>query len=228
MTGPGPRLSSQIYEILRRQIITGELRQGERLAEQRLAEQMAVSRIPLREAIPKLASDGFIQSLPRRSAVVSTWSEQSLNDLFDTRLAIEVAAAGRAAARVAAGAPTDALIDALLLTEAALASGDELAMAEANAQFHQSLVDTAQNQLMSSLMSATSGRMVWLFYLTRGRDFRVACSEHATIAEAVCSGNARLAEAEVYSHIEIGRVPSVAALADALREDDVLPDRRPA
>jgi DNA-binding GntR family transcriptional regulator len=214
--GGGPPLSTQIYQTLRRQIITGELNQNERLAEQRLAEQLNVSRIPLREAIPQLVAEGFVESLPRRGTVVAAWSPDTLHDLFDTRLALEPAAAGRAATRVAAGAPTHALLQAQVVSETALASADPLAMAEANAHFHQTLVDTAQNRLMSNLMSAISGRMAWLFYLTRQRDFALACQEHAAITDVILSGNARLAEAEIYSHIEAGRAPSLHALATAL------------
>src|SRR5690349_25113485 len=90
-------LSRQIYATLREGIIRGQYAQGSRLAEQRLAEELAVSRVPLREAVPLLEMDGFVRTLPRRGTVVSTWSLAAVDDLFDLRLCLEVGAATYAA-----------------------------------------------------------------------------------------------------------------------------------
>jgi len=92
---PGRRLgdvplSAKVYEEVRRRIIVGRYPQGSRLPEQRLAEDLQVSRVPLREAIPQLEADGFVRTLPRRGAVVSTWTTKQVHDLFDTRLGLDV------------------------------------------------------------------------------------------------------------------------------------------
>src|ERR1700712_5674646 len=97
-------LSRQIYAVLREGIIRGRYPQGSRLAEQRLAREFQVSRVPMREAVPRLATDGFVHTVPRRGAVVSQWSIKAANDLFDLRLCIEVGAARYAARQVAGGA----------------------------------------------------------------------------------------------------------------------------
>jgi len=212
------RLSALIYETIRRRIILGDIPQGARLAEQRLAEELDVSRVPLREAIPQLEVDGFITSLPRRGAVVTRWDTRLVHDLFDTRLALEPAAARRAAVRAREGARIDDLERVQTESELELAAGDELGMADANTRYHQALVDTAENALMSGLMRAASGRMSWLFYLTRQRDSSVACAEHREITDVIRSGNERLAEAVVYAHIEAGREPSLIAMKSLLAE----------
>ena len=218
--GIDQRASAQIYQTLRRRIIVGDIPQGSRLAEMRIAEELEVSRIPLREAIPQLETDGFVQTLPRRGTMVSRWTTDQVHDLFDTRLALEPAAARRAATRIAAGAPITELLRVQDESESEGRTGDQLGIANANTQYHQALVDTAQNGLMSSLMRATGGRMAWLFYLTRQRDAEVAHTEHREITEVLRSGNARLAEAVVYAHIEVGREPSLAALEAFLSAAD--------
>ncbi|WES63111.1 GntR family transcriptional regulator [Microbacter sp. GSS18] len=210
------RLSTQIYDTLRKRIIVGEIPQGTRLAEERLAKELDVSRVPLREAIPQLEVDGFVASLPRRGSVVTRWRTALVHDLFDARLALEPAAARRAAARAREGASMEALLKVQSESELELAAGDELGMATANTRYHQALVDAAGNELLSGLMRATSGRMSWLFYLTRQRDQSVACEEHREITSVIMSGNERLAEAVVYAHIEAGRVPSLAAMKTIL------------
>ncbi|MCQ9388129.1 GntR family transcriptional regulator [Brevibacterium sp. 50QC2O2] len=211
-----PRLSAQVYSLLRRRIITGDLPQGTRITEQRLAAELEVSRIPLREALPKLAGEGFISSQPRRGAIVETWSTKDVHDLFDTRLALEPAAAGYAAELIGRGGPIGDLREAFAITREKLIGGDELEVAEANAHFHQIMVDTAGNVLLSNLMRATSGRMAWLFYLTRNRDPHLANAEHQELTEIIASGNRKLAEAAVYAHIEQGRIPSLEAMSDVL------------
>lgn len=209
---PDGSLSARIYEELRRGIILGRYPQGMRLAEQRLAQDFNVSRVPLREAMPRLETEGFVTTLPRRSAQVARWSEQSVGELFDVRLALEVSAAGYAARRVAAGASVEGLQSMLEASEAALLDGDALRVATTSSDFHQAVVDLADNALLSNLMRAVSGRVTWLFFLTSQLDAQVACQEHHELLNGIQSGNERIAEALSYAHIERGRVPSIATV----------------
>lgn len=202
-------LSRRIYGTLRERIILGVYPQGSRLPEQRLADELDVSRIPLREALSRLATDGLVVTTHRRSAVVASWTTSSVHDLFDARLALETAAAGRAAERRSG---VRALEDALARSVDEMRAGDELGFAEANVRFHQALVRAAGNPLVDGLMRTVSARMAWLFYLTAHRDHDVACREHAAIVTAVQEGNARLAETLTYAHIEVGREPSLGSM----------------
>jgi len=73
---------------LRRLILDGTLRPGERLTEDRLAEQLGVSRNPIREAIRLLEGEGFLDVTARRGAFVATLSSSQAADLFEVRLAL--------------------------------------------------------------------------------------------------------------------------------------------
>src|SRR5882757_9174026 len=130
-------LSRQIYAALREGIIRGRYPQGSRLTEQRLAEELTVSRVPLREAVPLLEVDGFVRTLPRRSAIVSSWTVKSAHELFDLRLCLEVGAARYAARQVAAGASTEALRTALRDAESGLRSDDPYVVAQQSTEFHE-------------------------------------------------------------------------------------------
>jgi DNA-binding GntR family transcriptional regulator len=141
-------LSRQIYSTLREGIITGRYPQGSRLAEQRLAGELDVSRVPLREAIPLLEVDGFVRTLPRRGAAVSTWSVKAAHDLFDLRLCLEVGAARYAARQVAAGAPVDLLAAALARAKDVVADGDAYRIAQDSTWFHEAVVGLTDNELM--------------------------------------------------------------------------------
>lgn len=214
----GRSRSEQLYRSLREQIIVGRYPQGTPLSEQRVAEELNVSRVPVREAMPLLHNEGFVEMAPRRRTVVSTWTRRRVHDLFDTRLGLEVAAAGAAARRVRGGdlAGLHQLERAVARAEQRLPSADQqpLGQAAVNCSVHLALVAAAGNELMDTVMRAVGGRMLWLFYLTSGRDLHVQSDEHARIVEALRAGDERLAEALTYAHIEIGREPTLQVLAD--------------
>lgn len=205
-------LSKQAYLALREGIILGRYPQGSRLAEQRLAEELEVSRVPLREAVPQLEMDGFVQTFPRRGAVVTTWDEKAVDDLFDLRLCIEVGAARYAARHVSQGGSTAVLDDALKYSQDVVHEGDPYKIAQASTRYHEAIVDLADNQLMKSLMRSVTGRMLWLFYLTSQLDADDAFEDHVVLTDAIRSGNERVAESVAYAHIERDRIPSFSAL----------------
>lgn len=205
-------LSVQLQHTLRRKIILGEYAQGEVVTEQRIAQDLQVSRVPVREALPVLHQQGFIDSAPRRRSVVITWTEERINNLFDARLGIEVAAAGIAARRAGAGADLAPTVLAIAESKGHLAERAGVELAESNARVHVEMVAAAGNELMNELMRVLSGRMAWLFYLTSGRDLHTQSHEHSAIHRAIRMGNDRLAESLMFAHIEEGRLPTLETL----------------
>lgn len=220
---PPDSLPGQIYARLREDIIRGVYPQGGRLAEAPLAEELQVSRVPLREAVPLLAVHGFVRTLPRRSAVVTTWTTRSAHELFDLRLCLETGAAGFAARQVAAGASAEPLHAALVSSRAGVTTRDGYRIACDSTRFHEVVVELTDNALMRSVMRSVSGRMMWLFYLTSELDPVDALAGHAELLEAIRSGNERVAEAVAYAHIERDRVESMRVLekAGSLRSREV-------
>jgi DNA-binding GntR family transcriptional regulator len=214
---PAKSLSRLVYETVRERIILGHYEQSSRLPEQRIGEELAVSRVPLREAVPLLERDGFVHTTPRRGAVVASWSEKAINDLFDVRLCLEVGAARHAARQVSLGASLVRLDAALATAHHVVAEGDMYAIACASTAYHEAIVETAANDLMLKLMRTISGRMTWLFYLTSGLPPEDAHRDHVSLRDAIASGNDRVAESIAYAHIERDRLPSFAAMRDHLQ-----------
>src|SRR4051812_42245246 len=85
---------------LRRLILAGVLKPGERLVEDRLAERLGVSRTPVREAIRVLAREGFVEVTPGRGAAVANPPREEAEELFDVRMALEGLTARLAARKV--------------------------------------------------------------------------------------------------------------------------------
>lgn len=205
-------LSQKAYNTIREGIIRGEYPQGSRIAEARIAAELQMSRVPLREAVPQLEQEGFVRTFPRRGAIVSTWDEKAVNDLFDLRLYLEVGAARFAAREVARGASFEPLRHALEYSQDVVHSGDAYRIAEASTWYHEAIVDLSGNDLMKQAMRSVTGRVLWLFYLTSQLDVDEAFDDHVTLAEAIRSGDERMAESIAYVHIERDRLPSFTAL----------------
>lgn len=215
-------LTAKVYRELRNRIIAGDLAPGERLRERELAVDLGVSRIPVRQAMPQLEADGFITTRPRRGATVTQLTMRDIDELFDVRLGVEVHATRLAARRVASGVAPIFLRQAMGEADAALASGDPALIAESNADFHEAVVQLADNVLLATMTRRIAGRDRWVFRLTADRDPVVACQEHHELCEAIYAGDEEFAAAISYSHIERGRKPTV----DRLRA--ILPGPSPA
>ena len=83
-------LREVVFNTLRKAILTGQLKPGDRLMEVHLANKLGVSRTPIREAIHKLEQEGLVTMVPRRGAEVAKITERSLQDVLEVRRALDV------------------------------------------------------------------------------------------------------------------------------------------
>ncbi|MCX7773153.1 MAG: GntR family transcriptional regulator [Clostridia bacterium] len=95
-------LRDVIFETLRKAIVSGDIKPGERLMEVSLAEQMGVSRTPVREAIRRLEAEGLVTMIPRKGTHVSELSIKDMMDVLEVRAALDKLATGLAAKRMQA------------------------------------------------------------------------------------------------------------------------------
>lgn len=86
-------LAANITNTLRQAILSGQLGPGEPLGQEALAKSFGVSRIPVRESLNQLASEGLVESQPHRGAVVARLSLAELDELYGIVWALEALAA---------------------------------------------------------------------------------------------------------------------------------------
>ncbi|MFR9726699.1 GntR family transcriptional regulator [Streptomyces sp. MS19] len=201
---------------LRAAILSGTYPPGTRLRERDLSDTLGFSRIPVREALTRLAGEGLVEISPRRGASVRNLSLRDVAELFDLRLSLEVFAARRAAEARGRGAGGERLREAMEAAEDATRRGDARDIPAANTALHAEIVATTGNRLLCNALQPSLGLMQWVFTLTGGRDPRVQCAEHRDICAAIHAGKADLAGALAYAHIERGREPSLATLTGVL------------
>jgi DNA-binding GntR family transcriptional regulator len=97
-------VQERVYGVLRDRLMRGGFEPGQKLKIAELANALGTSAMPVREALNRLAAERAIESLPNRSVRVPSLSREALNDLMETRFAVEGLAVARAAANMSAAA----------------------------------------------------------------------------------------------------------------------------
>lgn len=93
-------LSESMVSLLRKEILSGQLEPGSQLSEARVAKRHGVSRVPVREALVTLASEGLVEYGPTGRAFVKTLRARDFEELYELRLLLEPSAARMAAVHV--------------------------------------------------------------------------------------------------------------------------------
>jgi DNA-binding GntR family transcriptional regulator len=90
-------LTEEIYRIVKEDILSHKLKSGEKINIDQLARSLEVSNIPIREALSRLQSEGYLHVIPFKGMFVNLLSLKDLNELFEIRLQLEPLAVEKAA-----------------------------------------------------------------------------------------------------------------------------------
>jgi DNA-binding GntR family transcriptional regulator len=188
----------RVLASLRQEIISGRLGPGDRLVERELAERLGVSRVPVREAIRALVAEGFVHFETPRRTVVRRLTPNDVRELFELREALEVYAAGLAAANAT---PEDlAEVEALLdRAAAATEDGDAEAITDINSRLHDRIVAMAGNSLLVAALEPVAGRLRWM--TRRNEEWPQLLVEHRELYDAIASGDPERARAHALAHV---------------------------
>lgn len=191
--------SQHLAAELRGLIASGALPDGARLVERELAERFAVSRIPLREAIHKLAAEGLVELHANRGAAVRTLSVDDIEEIYHLRMLLEGDAVHRAVPRMDAETLARVALVHRLLGEAA--SADK--QGELNREFHALLYTPCGNQRQLQAIRELRGQ-VERYERLQARlmaDTPAFQHEHEAILHACQTGDAGRARALTVEHL---------------------------
>lgn len=204
-----PSLVDVALDYIRTRIATGEYEPGHRLKERELSEETGISRIPIREAIRALASEGFVTLVPRRGAIVTELQPDLLDEIFEVREALEVQECVLAARR-ATRAEIATLRASVEAAEEAARAGNAEAINAANARFHEILVDASHNDTLAQVLRPLKNRLNWI--LRQNDDVTLVCKEHRDILEAIAAGDVDRAREVATSHVRTSKQLALAVL----------------
>lgn len=208
--------TERVVRSLREAVLTGELAPGERLSQTRLASGHGVSRIPVRDALRILASEGLVEMTPTH-ALVRGLSVTELQELYEMREAVEPVVTRIAVPNVGL-AQVQRMSD---LEDQMEAEESAAAWIEANALFHAQIYRCAARPRMIELteqLRRLTDRYLHLHLAVIGRTDHLH-SEHRAILEAVRAGDA----AEVAELTRVHLATSHAFILRYLMEHELIP-----
>jgi len=148
----GETLTETLRRTLLEMIIFGYFKRGARLYPEKIAEHFGVSLTPVREALMRLAAEGFIETIQRRGYHVRNPDAKQVLELWQVRLAMELMAGEIMIDRLASGALGDSAIEQMQQIQARLEADPETITHkdhhELNGSFHQLVVEFSDNKLL--------------------------------------------------------------------------------
>lgn len=176
-----------IAHAVREDILAGRLAPGVRLREAHLAERFGVSRVPIREALSQLQSEGFVTLVRYRGATVSATSGAAARELVQVRRGLEVLAAQLAAER-RGGEVAQELADVVERGRSAV-RGQHENLPPLILRFHRLVARASGNHQLQIMLGQVLGRVSWIFDQRLDARTDASWSDHAAIARAILNGS---------------------------------------
>ncbi len=197
------------YEAVRDGIISGRYPPGTRITEQEVAMLAGVSRTPVREALRQLNAEGLLEFVPNQGAVVTSWSRQELDEIFDLRAVLESYAAAQAArhADVAVKKRLRKLAEQQLAASREREPGHLAKIKTLNDKFHREIAKAGGNRLLRSMLTTlTQSALATVTFRNYDPDSLTrSARHHLELVSAIEAGDPEWAASVMRSHILAAR-----------------------
>lgn len=172
---------------IRREIIEGKLPAGTRITETEMSEKLAVSRVVIREAFIELTQEGLLVKERNKYTQVVEFSKKDIKDVFDLRIALEVAAAINCIESkkeiVTELTEKSNIIDRLMQDKENTDISD---LIKSDLNFHFHIISRSENERIINIWRGLSGQILVLLYkfiINKGLGSNLDY-EHSEIIEA--------------------------------------------
>lgn len=201
-----------VYAELKRQILTLELKPGERIYEPAMAAALQVSRTPLREAIRRLISESLLEQQPTGGVLVPTLDETAISELYEVRAAMESLMARNACLKATAADIEE--LRGILARNAAVVEFADDAMQQGMA-LHSKIARIAGNSWAQRFHDQISSQMERYRHFTNSTRERreQALAQHRNLVDAIAAGDSGKAAQMAFDHVLGARDAAVRAIA---------------
>jgi len=189
-----------VADRLRRAILRGELRPGQKLDQNEIAALLNVSRSPVREALRTLAAEGLVAVYPHRGAVVAELSRDEFEEISLIRVNLEGMAAALAAPHV--DDERIAILKSILLEMDKVSDLDQ--WVALNRRFHNTVYRAVHRPRLLALIQSLRNTMAPYIrlYITSNDHVDAARVGHQLIVEACINRDEKLAQLETQKHLK--------------------------
>lgn len=193
-------LGETVTDEIRRKLVAGELKPGQRLSEAALAESLQISRNTLREAFRVLTQEGLLRHEPNRGVFVSVPDMATIVDIYRVRRLIECQALAQAYPRHPGALRMREAVNA---AQHARDTQDWVAVGTANMAFHAAIVELADSPRLSAFYGQLSAELRLAFGLLKDPEFLHApyLEMNATIIRLLEEGQPAAACAALESYL---------------------------
>lgn len=198
-------LVHQVIDALVAGASEGLLLPGDRIVETELAAQLGVSRVPVREALRVLESQGIVVNEPYKGIRLTPVTPQRIDQLIEVRVALETTAALAAMRQGRNGAEQLAELERIVQEmETMAARNDVFGFATADTSFHRSFCGFAGNTVLSDMWEMLARQMTIIFGLSAlGKPMADIVEEHRTLIRVFGSGDAADMAHAISEHIDV-------------------------
>ena len=200
-------LKDRAYAEIKARILDGRLRPGTFLVEGGLAEALGMSKTPVRAAVGRLETEGFVTVSPQQGIVVRQISLEEIIDNFDIRLALETFVVQRLAGRITPEQERE-LAANLEAQRRCAEARDVRGHVQLDARFHLLLCDYAGNREIRRVMARQRDKLHLIIFRVLQQDparMHASTDEHAALFEALRKGDVDAAVERMRAHLEYGK-----------------------
>ncbi len=166
-------LSENAYESIKEAIITLKFMPGEKLTLSTITDELGISATPVRDALNRLAQEGFVVTIPFRGAFVRDVDERMVEQLAELRELLEVAAIKKTAAQFTPGdvKTGEEMLERL---EKAYKANDVTSYVECSMEFHTMFIDRCGNEMMANVLRGFRDHVRRIAFLALGRQGKIS------------------------------------------------------
>lgn len=190
-------VSFEVAEHIRERIFTGELGFGSKVPQDAIAEELGVSRLPVREALVALESDGMVVTEPHRGTFVADISPEDLLDHYGICGVVH----GMAASRVAAIITDEQLGELTDVNDAMVAESDPARAYEHHWTFHQTINRLGGSRRLRAVLHQLSHQLPGSLFTSVSPVDIDAATAHADILTAFRGRDAAAASELCRAHL---------------------------
>jgi len=211
--------ADRVYGIIKHRILDGHYPAGSYVREAAIGQELALSRTPIREALRRLVSDGWVEAIPHHGARVVAWTSRDVEEVFELRVLLEPQVVRRAASRIEP--ERLAALEALAGQMEALCDGaaavDEIA--GLNNRFHAELVAAADSprlqRLLETIVQVPVSRRSFHHYTAE--ELESSMRHHRELIRALAAGDGEWGASVMRTHILAARAAQIRPVREQRR-----------
>jgi len=199
-----PSLAEQGAEAIVAGVASGALVPGQRLVESELARTLQMSRVPLREALKILETQGIVESTPHRGTFIPQLSDVRMDQVCAARIALERLAIPDAVKNYRRAPERLSQLDRIIATMERAA--EELAwmeVSQADLSFHREICRTSENAVVLTLWESLARHVLIVFgqEIRDEKDAQILGAHHRRLRDLIAAGDTETLLTEIEGHI---------------------------